>query len=220
MSVAFAERTGQPSVHDLWLAEAERIAVPEPYLDNMESFLAEMHAHHTGTYEHSMRVGMLAPQIGSLMSELEGISPKVLFYAGTMHDRGKLKTPRELLDKTNEWTEEDAQALKAHPVESYEALMEEGMPLTAGAVILHHRFQVDPYPAEVPEPDPNLPEHLVKLQPVLGRVIALADFYDASHRDDSDGRLSGEEIRAKVYKFNPDLTELIDRLYAQGVFSS
>jgi len=52
----------------------------------MERFLAEMQAHHEGTYEHSMRVGMLAPKIGALVPELEGLSPRTLFYAGTMHD--------------------------------------------------------------------------------------------------------------------------------------
>ena len=218
MAVTSSEQAGQPSTHDLWLAETERLAIPEPYLANMESFLAEMQAHHEGTYEHSMRVGILAPRIGLLVPELEGISPKALFYAGTMHDRGKLKTPRELLDKTTEWTEEDAQALRAHLADSYEALAKEGMALTAGAVILHHTFQPNPYPEEIPEPDSHLPEHLVKIQPVLGRVIALADFYDASHRKDSDGNLSDEEIKAKVYELNPDLTEIIDELYSRGVF--
>lgn len=213
------EQSGQPSVYDAWAAEAARLAVPEPFLGNMEQFLVEMQAHHPGTYEHSMRVGMLTTRIGALVPELEPISPRALFYAGTMHDRGKLKTPRELLEKTAEWTDEDAEALKAHPVDSYEALIEEGMALTAGAVVLHHTFQEDPYPEEVPEPDSRLPEHLIKLQPVLGRIIALADFYDASHRKNSAGYLSAEEIRAKVYEFNPDLRELIDRLYEQGVFA-
>ncbi len=208
-----------PSLHSAWLSEAGQLAIPETYLNNMENFLQEMQYHHAPTCMHSMRVGMLAPKIGALVPELEGFSPKALFYAGTMHDRGKLKTPRELLDKTAEWTEADAEALKAHPVDSYEALVEEGMALTAGAVILHHTFQPNPYPEELPDSDPHLPEHLVGLQKVLGRVIALADFYDASHRKNSAGNLSPEEIRAKVYQANPDLTELIDTLYAQSVFS-
>lgn len=205
--------------HDLWLAEAQKLAVPELYLDNMESFLSEMQSHHVGTYEHSMRVGILAPRIGALIPELDDISPKALFYAGTMHDRGKLKTPRELLEKTGEWTESDAQALRAHPLDSYEALVREGMAFTAGAVILHHTFQTDPYPTDIPEPDPDLPKSLVKLQPILGRVIVLADFYDASHRKNSDVSPTCEAIKAKVYKFNPDLTDLIDELYAGGIFA-
>jgi response regulator RpfG family c-di-GMP phosphodiesterase len=210
----------QPAVHDLWLAEAERLEIPEQYLGNMQAFLTDMRAHHSGTYEHSMRVGILAPKIGALVPELEDFSQKALFYAGTLHDRGKLSTPRGLLDKTTEWTDEDAKALQAHPVESYKALVKEGMALTAGAVILHHTFQPNPYPAELPDPDPHLPEHLVQLQQLLGRVIALADFYDASHRKNSAGNLSAKEIQAKVYQSNPDLTELIDKLYSTGIFGA
>lgn len=209
----------QPPLQDRWLAEATRLGIAAQHLESMEGFLSEMEAHHARTYEHSMRVGLLAPQIGALVPELEGFPPRVLFYAGTMHDWGKLNTPSELLAKTAEWTEEDAQALRAHPLDSYEALVREGMALTAGAVVLHHTFQPDPYPEEIPEPNSQLPEHLVRLQPVIGRVIALADFYDASHRKDSDGDLSAEQIKAKIYKAHPDLVELLDRLYAEGVFS-
>lgn len=219
MPVGTYEPAIESPLPERWLAEAARLDVPRPQLETMEGFLADMEAHHKGTYEHSMRVGLLAPQIGGLIGELEGFPPKALFYAGTMHDWGKLKAPSELLAKTDEWTAEDAEALKAHPMHSYEALIEEGMALTAGAVVLHHTFQPDPYPEQIPDPDPQLPEHLRELQPVIGRVIALADFYDASHRNDSDGNLTPEEIQAKIYGAHPDLADLLDRLYAEGIFS-
>lgn len=223
MSVTSPDQAEQPLLHDLWLATADHLGVSEEPLGVMERFLAQMQAHHAGTYEHSMRVGMLAPKIGTLVPELEDFPPKALFYDGTLHDWGKLKTPRELLEKTTEWTEADAQALRAHPMDSYEALVNEGMALTAGAVILHHTFQPNPYPKpdEIPKADPRLPElpeQLERLKPVLGRVIALADFYDASHRKNLAGGLSDEEIRVKVYKANTDLSELIDSLYSNGVF--
>jgi HD-GYP domain-containing protein (c-di-GMP phosphodiesterase class II) len=205
-------------VHSAWLEEAKLLAVPRRYLINMERFLAEMQEYHPGTYEHSIRVGLLAPKIGTLVPELKGFSLKALFYAGTMHDRGKLKTPVELLNEETTWNDEKTRAMRAHPVDSYKALIKEGMGLTAGVVILHHTFQSNPYPTEIPKPDPRLPEHIASLQPVLGRILALADFYDASHRGNSAGSLSDEEIKAKVYKFNPDVTRLIDKLYEQSVF--
>ncbi len=208
----------QFDLHDLWLAEAESLAVPQLYLDNMETFLGDMQIHHVGTYEHSMRVGMLAPKIGKFVEELEVFSPRGLFYAGTMHDIGKLKTPSALLSKTSGWTEEDAKILRPHPFDSYEALLQQGMVVTAGAVILHHTFQPNGYPSEIPAPDAQLPERIIELIPVLGRVLALSDFYDASHRKNSAGSLSDEEIRSKVSEANPDLNDLIDTLYVKGVF--
>lgn len=219
MSTSPDAQSGQPSLHEAWLAQASHLAVSGSHLANMEGFLSDMEEHHRATYEHSMRVGLLAPQIGAIVPELEDLSPKALFYAGTMHDWGKLKTPQELLDKTSVWTQEDAEALRAHPVDSYEALIKEGMALTAGVVIRHHRFQPNPYPEALPEADPHLPEHLVRLQPILGRVIALADFYDASHRKNSAGNMTAEQIKAKVYQANPDINDLIDRLYAERIFS-
>jgi response regulator RpfG family c-di-GMP phosphodiesterase len=218
MTVSSHEQIRQPSVYDLWLSEAERLAIPNTYLSNMEVFLSEMKTHHEDTYEHSMRVGILASKISLYVPEFESFSPRALFYAGSMHDRGKLKIPKELLVKTTEWTEEDAQALRIHPIDSYEAISEEGMTLTANVVILHHTFQTNPYPVEFSAPDSRLPEHLRKLVPVLGRTLALADFYDACHRKNSIGNLSDEEIRTKMYQFNPDKSELIDKLYAASIF--
>lgn len=208
----------QPSLHEVWLAEAINLGVPEQILGNMGQFLEQMRMHHVGTYEHSMRVGLLAPKIGAMVPELAETSPRALFYAGTMHDRGKLKTPKRLLEKTSEWTEEDARALRPHPLDSYAAVGSEGMALTAGVVVLHHSFQPNAYPEEIPAPHPNLPARLIALQPILGSVLALADFYDASHRNNSAGNLSADQIRANVYEARPDVTDLIDRLYDEGIF--
>lgn len=188
----------------------------------MKGFLESMKAHHEGTYEHSLQIGLLASRIGTLIPELDDLPPGALFCAGTMHDWGKLNVPVEILDKKTEPTEEEWAIIRRHPLDSYEALMKAGMPLEAGAAVLHHTFQPNPYPApeEIPAPDPRLPEHLVGLQPLMGKVIALADFYDSSHRGDSGGVLSTDEIRAKIYRDYADQGGLLDRIYGEGIFSS
>lgn len=222
MSVDAYELSAESAIQDRWLAEATLLDLDESSLESMKGFLADMEAHHEGTYMHSMRIGLLASRIGTLITELDDLPPGALFCAATTHDWGKLNVPVEILDKKTEPTEEEWAIIRRHPLDSYEALMRAGMPLEAGAVVLHHAFQPNPYPApeEIPEPDPQLPEHLVRLQPLMGKVIALADFYDSSHRGDSGNLLSADEIKAKIYRDYADQSDLLDRIYGEGIFSS
>lgn len=210
------EKIADPVLERSWLDMAAKLGVRQQYFAYMQSRLSELKSHHLPSFEHSLRVGMLAARIG----EYADISPKALFYSGLMHDIGKLKIPAAQLDKKTAWTKQDALELEPHPVDSYNELLVEGMTVTAGAVVLHHTFQANGYPKDIPGLGTEIPYHLKEKLPEIGRIVALADYYDACHRSDSDGNLSGDEIRAKVYENNPDVAGLIDVLYQSNVFSA
>ena len=199
-----------------WRTMATGLGIPSDARRKISGGLEKLRAHHLPTYEHCMRVGILAARIG----KVEGLPEKPLFYAGSMHDRGKLNVSPELLSKTARWTKPDAEALRHHPVTGYDMTLAEGMAVTAGVLVLHHTFQPDPYPEQLPEDGPRLPEQLQRKIRVLGRIVALADFYDAAHRLDRSERRSGGQIKDTVLSYNPDMAELVEELYAQGVFST
>jgi HD-GYP domain-containing protein (c-di-GMP phosphodiesterase class II) len=195
-----------------WQEMAEELRVPARTMKILGGTLARLEAHHLPTSEHCKRVGILAVRIGLHA----GIPPKPLFYSGSLHDFGKLNVSPELLSKTTEWTEEDALALRDHPEAGYEALLEVGMPVTAGLVVRHHSFQ----PKNYPEVLPAKPTYMADSFDYCARVLALADYYDAAHRPNLDVESTDEEIRIKMLTHNPDAVDLVSELYESGVFGS
>ena len=53
-------------------------------------------------YLHSLRVGLLARQIGRFIHHEE----KPLLFAGALHDLGKCQTPLHILGRTDTWSED------------------------------------------------------------------------------------------------------------------
>lgn len=200
------------SAETKWHAVADELEVPPRIRQNLESVLGKLSLHHLPTAEHSRRVGVLAVEIG----RTENLSLRPLFYAGTLHDRGKLHVPQALLNKTGVWTPEDALALRDHPQVGYQETMDEGLVVTAGLIVRHHTFQPNNYPETLPDAPPYPADVFSR----SARVIALADFYDAAHRKDQQQLTTGEEIQAKVLACNPDVTNLVTQLYKTGVFST
>jgi HD-GYP domain-containing protein (c-di-GMP phosphodiesterase class II) len=194
--------------HDL----ADNLGVSPDVQAKLDGTMLQLSQHHLPTAEHCMRVGMSAVRIGTF----RGLPLKPLFYGGSLHDRGKLMVDTERLSKTTDWTLEDAQALRIHPIAGYEMILEEGMVVTAGLVLRHHTFQPNGYPDELPTAPPYMTEDFN----ACARTIALADYYDAAHRSNSEGKTSGLDIKAKVQNHNPDLTELIEDLYTVGIFDT
>lgn len=196
-----------------WLAMATELEIPPHAHAVMEQALEALRDHDFSVYEHSMRVALSAVKIARTM----GVDDeKPLFYAGTTHDIGKCNVPASQLNK-KPWTPEDAEALKEHPLVGYEWMRTQGFHVTAGIVILHHTFQTNAYPERIPQDD-VVPPVLAERIPVYGRILALADFYDACHRNDGVVEPTSESIRTKMYDCNPDMHDVITQLYAQGDF--
>ncbi len=87
-------------------------------------------------------------------------------------------------------------------------------------MVWHHRFQKDCYPIETPEPihDHGIAGNITIM--FYGRLLALADCFDALHRVNSRGKLTGAEVRTAIEKSAPDLRWLVARLYEKKIFNS
>ncbi|MDB5185150.1 MAG: phosphohydrolase [Candidatus Saccharibacteria bacterium] len=178
----------------------------------VQGSMSQLEAYHRPTAEHCKRVGILAVRIGQYAE----LPLKPLFYGASLHDRGKLKVTRALLDKTGEWTAEDAQALRDHPSDGYEETLNEGMVVTAGLIVRHHSFQPNAYPEQLPDAPPYMAGSFEQ----CARMIALADYYDAAHRPNSAGLSTEEEIKAKLLAHQADMNELVNALYEEGILGT
>ncbi|HEU0051107.1 MAG TPA: HD domain-containing protein [Patescibacteria group bacterium] len=200
-------------------AYAELGIVPEQQED-IERFLGLLKTKRETLphYEHSIRVAILARRIGKFMHQDE----KALFYAGLLHDVGKALTNPATLDKVSGWSEADSIEMLRHVNDSYR-LLAGRFDFTAQIVVLHHRFQVNCYPQNIP---PSLHEYSEGTKVVIllcARILAIADVFDALHRvNDKTGgaALSGEAIKEKLLAANTDQRRLIEELYESGILTT
>ncbi|MCX5375966.1 HD-GYP domain-containing protein [Streptomyces sp. NBC_00091] len=122
------------------------------------------------TRGHSERVGqaseMIARELGMADDRLE-----VVRIAGILHDVGKLGVPTRLLRKDGPLTSEERRVIELHPEYGHEMVRGIGFLGEARSAILHHHERVD---------GSGYPYGLSGEQiPVLARVVAVADSFDA-----------------------------------------
>lgn len=182
------------------------------HLDNLFRF-------HEETWRHSIRVGILAGKIGRYC----GLNAKALFWAGIFHDIGKMLIGnRALLEKNTGFTAEDYERIKSHVDLGFGFLIAIRLEFSAHIMKHHHRFGKNPYPAYLPE----LPERWKSREKefeIHGRILALADCYDAlMHRNnDRNGNvpLTAAEHRDLYIRENQDLETLIHALIDDGILA-
>jgi HD-GYP domain-containing protein (c-di-GMP phosphodiesterase class II) len=88
-----------------------------------EKLMSELAAFHSGTAEHSRRVGSLS----KLISEELGMSTRqqvVVQHAGKMHDVGKLEVPHSIVSKPGELTAIERKMMEVHTASTFRRLDE------------------------------------------------------------------------------------------------
>jgi len=163
----------------------------EKMLEEMIKVLASsIDAKDEYTHGHSERVAQYALMLAKALN-LPSKACKEVFYAGLVHDVGKIAIPEEIINKPGKLTDEEFAVIKSHPVRGEKILSKISfMPyLKEGAKFHHERYDGNGYPDHVKGED----------IPFLARIIAVADAYDAmtshrSYRKTLDQRIVKQEI--------------------------
>lgn len=143
------------------------------------------------TFNHSVNVAIYAIALGQRI----GLPKKILSHlgmAGLLHDIGKTKIPPEILNKTESLTPQEWTVIHLHPVTGTEIIFgvkEWGELFTRliSAAFEHHlRYDLSGYPRLSRKKSTTL----------FGRIVALADFFDAL-------------VRPRVYRGFPYVSEKI-----------
>ncbi len=194
----------------------EHLALEQQHRDGVAAYLAVLQQKDMATYRHSIRVALVASDIGRFTH----LEEKALFYAGLLHDVGKSLTDLRTLQKTDGWTQADSEEIMSHVMDGYR-LLRGRFDYSAEVILWHHRFQRNGYPKVIPPPLHEYCEGTRVVIAFTGRMLSLADHYDAVHRiNSSSGRLSGEEMKAKMLALNPDQKKLVEDLYEAGIFTT
>ncbi len=188
----------------------------------IKSFLAPLRNKNEVTHQHylhSLRVGL----VGVKIAQFVHMKGRPIFFAGMLHDIGKVLVPLETLGRTEGWSEKDQQVISRHVMDGYR-MLNGRFGFTAAVMVWHHRFQDNGYPKVLPAPAYGYSERTKLLIVEYGRLLALSDVYDALHRRNDKfkegGGLSGAQVKEKMLLFNPDRVELIEALYGANIFST
>ena len=157
------------------------------------------------TRGHSDRVAMLSQQLALAMGYCAEDADRVRL-CGILHDVGKIGVPESVLCKNGRLTDEEFEMIKLHPEIGAEML--KGLPslqdILPGVLHHHERWDGNGYPAKLAGED--IPE--------LGRILALADTFDAMSSNRayrsamSREKVLGEIARCSGTQFEPRLAEV------------
>lgn len=164
------------------------------------SVIRILEIHDTYTKGHSDHVAEVSAAIAHQMGFSEFEIDQV-YWTGMVHDIGKILVPQAILNKPGRLSELEFEVIKYHPVWGFEVLSgSEELNSTAVSVRHHHeRYDGNGYPDELAGEE----------IPLLSRIIAVADTWDAMVRDRSYRRaLSYDEaveelIRHQGKQFDP-----------------
>lgn len=140
------------------------------------------------TYTHSMYVSILSALIGLRLGCTRTMLTE-LAMAGLLHDIGKLDISPDIVNKPARLTAEEFEVIKTHPSNAVQRLApccQLNQKTLQGILCHHERFDGTGYPRGLKG----------KNIPLYGRVLALADVYDAltSQRTYREALFSGAAI--------------------------
>jgi putative nucleotidyltransferase with HDIG domain len=143
---------------------------PEARAEALRDLARLLEARDSYTHGHSQRVARHALRIAQAL-HVPAAQAERIWTAATLHDVGKLYTPREILNKPGRLTDEEFEVIRRHPVDGAAMLLDvEGDPEIVAIVRSHHeRLDGHGYPDGLAGDD----------IPLGARIIAVADTFDA-----------------------------------------
>lgn len=158
------------------------------------------------TSGHSQRVADYAVEIAKRMGKSEE-EQQVIYYAGILHDIGKICVSEEVINKPGKLTDEEFDQIRIHPTSGYHILRDinNDERVGFGAKYHHERYDGKGYPNGLIGQD--IPE--------IARIIAVADAYDAMASERSYRKVLPQEvvreelIKGKGTQFDPKIADIM-----------
>jgi putative nucleotidyltransferase with HDIG domain len=195
----------------------ENLALYENIYDNLIStlsaFVTAVEARDSYTHQHSNRVTEVALCIGQEMG-LSKEDLNVLNFAGRLHDIGKIGIRDDILLKPGKLTPAEFEKIKEHPVIGANIIGQLGLWEREQQIIRYHheRFDGKGYPEGLRE------NHI----PLLARILAVADAYDAMASDRAYRKKMETPIILEIIRensgtqFDPVVAEAFFTVHREG----
>jgi len=188
---------------------------------SLESFIrtlaASLDARDDTTAGHSARVGAIASGVAREMG-LSAEDSRAVYYAGLLHDYGKIGVRDDVLLKPGGLTQEEYAHVKQHPQHTYRLLSKMRFPEDLADIPLvaashHERWDGSGYPC-------GLKGEQI---PLGSRIVAIADAYDAvteerCYNDPMTPQEAMSELTlASGTYFDPEVFEAFSRYFVNVI---
>lgn len=179
------------------------------FMGTLQALTGAIDAKDRYTCGHSERVSILSWQLaeaaGLSMEDAERVR-----IAGLVHDVGKIGVPDAVLTKPGKLTDDEFGAIKLHPDIGHRILLPVPQLTDVLPGVLHHheRYDGKGYPSRIAGED----------IPLMARIIAVADTFDAMSSDRSyRKKLTREQVLAEITRcagtqLDPRLAALMVRM--------
>ncbi|HEX8175303.1 MAG TPA: diguanylate cyclase [Pyrinomonadaceae bacterium] len=203
-------------------AEADKVLhvqeMADLHMNTIESLAIAIDAKDQTTHGHVRRTQIYAKEMGRLLKVTEAES-QALLAGALLHDVGKLAVPEYILNKPGKLTESEFAKMKIHPIVGAEILKRVNFPYPVEDIVRYHHEKWDGtgYPKGLK--GENIP--------LVARIIAVVDFYDATRcdrpyrkgmkREDSISllkKMSGTSFDPRIVEMFTENIEEFDRLIA------
>jgi HD-GYP domain-containing protein (c-di-GMP phosphodiesterase class II) len=170
----------------------------------LHSLTSAVDAKDAYTCGHSERVALLSRHLAGLAGRPDNEIERI-YMAGLLHDVGKIGVPESVLQKTGKLTPEEFDQMKKHPEIGARILadVKQVEDIIPGVLYHHERYDGKGYPTGLAG----------KNIPLMGRIICLADCFDAmtsnrTYRKALPLEVALAEIRrCSGTQFDPELAE-------------
>jgi HD-GYP domain-containing protein (c-di-GMP phosphodiesterase class II) len=172
--------------------------------DLLRSIISILEMYDAYTSGHSENVARISRRVAQAM----GLTPEQVeqtYWAGFVHDVGKLLVPTEVLNKIEPLTPEERDIIQTHPSKGREVLSHSSELHEIATVVEHHHERWD---------GRGYPSGLMGREiPLLSRILTVADAYDAMTSDRAYRKgISSQEARQELRRyagtqFDPQVVE-------------
>lgn len=171
----------------------------------IKAIINTLHEKNKREEEHSYRVSLLCKDMGQVMGLLEK-EIQELKTVGLLHDIGKIAIEENLLNKPDKLTDNEWEEIKRHPEIGYRILSTvNDMSEMAEYILAHHeRYDGKGYPKGLKGEE----------IPLMSRIIAIVDSYDAmtserSYRSALPEEVAIDELQKNAgFQFDPELVDI------------
>jgi HD-GYP domain-containing protein (c-di-GMP phosphodiesterase class II) len=185
------------------------------FMGTLHAMIAAIDAKDTYTCGHSERVAWISREL----AQAAGLDPQAVervYLSGLVHDVGKIGVPEHVLTKPGKLTREEFEMIKTHPEIGGRIIKDirQMSDLLPGVLHHHERWDGKGYPY-------GLSGEGI---PLLGRIICLADSFDAMSSDRTyRSAMSMPQVLEEIHRcsgtqFDPDLVEVFITLNFASFF--
>jgi len=183
------------------------------YMESTNALIKAVDAKDPFAKQHSQNVAVYSAEIAKLL-RLSESDVEVIYYAGLLHDIGKIGIRDDIIIKSDELTSKEYELLRRHPEVGVNILRDIRFLEKEIPIILHHHERFD---------GKGYPHGLQGREIPLGaRILAVADAFDAmtegrSYQNKVPWKKALEEIKkGSGTQFAPEIVDAFLKLEADG----